>query len=44
MKTTKTMTFYLPITQEQLKEANRKIAKMARQKEKVKILWSNKPC
>ena len=37
------MIFHLPIEKEQLKIANREIAKMARNKENVKILWVKQP-
>ena len=33
------MIFYLPITKERLKEANREIAKMHRKGENVQIEW-----
>lgn len=41
MKKTTHMIFYIPINSEQLKQANRKIAQMARKKEKVEIIWKN---
>lgn len=42
MENAKTMTFKLPIKREELKEANRKIARLARDKRRVEIIWRGK--